>query len=42
MIVHHEHVEVGVFVYQIIRSDRVYVRSFPDIDEDGDEINLDN
>ena len=37
MIVHHEQVEVGVFVYQILQSDRVRVRSYPDILEDDEE-----
>jgi hypothetical protein len=34
MIVHHEQVEVGLFVYQVIRCDRVRVRSCPDFDDE--------
>jgi hypothetical protein len=37
MIVHHEQVEEGLFVYQILRGDRIRIRSYPDLD-DGDEV----
>jgi hypothetical protein len=38
MIFHHEKVEEGCFVYQVIRSDRVRIKSYPEMDdaEDGD------
>ena len=33
MIIHHEHVEVGVFVYQVVRCDRVRVLSYPELND---------
>lgn len=37
MTVHHERVEEGLFVYQIIRSDRVRIRSNPEVDGDVED-----
>jgi hypothetical protein len=35
MIIHHEHVEVGIFVYQVVRSERVRVLSYPELSEEN-------
>lgn len=37
MIVHHEQVEEGLFVYQILRSDCIRIRSYPELEDvEGD------
>ena len=38
MLIHHEHVEVGIFVYQVVRSDRVCVWSYPELTPDHNKI----
>ena len=39
MIIHHEHVEVGIFVYQVVRSERVRVLSYPELSEENKTAN---
>lgn len=38
MSVHHEKVEEGCFVFQVVRSDRVSIKSYPDLDETEEDI----